>query len=325
MNSKNKLNIPQNSKTKEINNIVITPTKLQKYTELYSKHKSYSKTSTKINTNYSSKTKNIIKPSFSLCQLGNFNSNLKNPSLISNFNNSSFFPKTPNKKSRNFHQRFHKNSTIDKKINFDKLCPNIPSLNTQSLMRNTVKSLNFSYKKFFLNKKKIKITSTNKKNNNKSKNKKNNMKSNKVVRLKKYKIAINDEECLNNINNKSNINDKMIKRILELKVIQNKIQCGLGKKSEIFKKKLSNNNNEHIQEFSFNKDYILDNYDENDNKKKYENNNDDIINLVNKNEWCNLIQSNIITSFPEFEMNKRIYEENYECDTPQFTTLNERK
>jgi hypothetical protein len=156
----------------------------------------------------------------------------------------------------------------------------------------------------------------------------NNLKSSsKVLRIKKCKIAINDEECLNNINNRNNnINDKMIKKILELKLIQNKIQYGLAKKSEIFQKK-SSNNHEYIQEFSFNKDYILDNYDENDNKKKCDNDNvnDDIINLVNKNEWCNIIQSNIITSLPEFEMNKRIYEENYECDTPQFTTLNEQK
>ena len=328
MNSNNKLNIPLNSKTKELSNIFITPTKLQKYTELYSKYKSYSKASTKINTNYSKKSKNMIKPSFSLSQLDNNNSTMKYPSLISNFNNSSFFPKTPNKKSRNIHHGFHKNSIGDKKINSDKLCPNMPSLNTQSLMRNTMKSLNFSYKKFFLNKKKINITSTNKKNNNKSKNKKNNLKSSsKVLRIKKCKIAINDEECLNNINNmNNNINDKMIKKILELKLIQNKIQYGLAKKSEIFQKK-SSNNHEYIQEFSFNKDYILDNYDENDNKKKYDNDNvnDDIINIVNKNEWCNLIQSNIITSLPEFEMNKRIYEENYECDTPQFTTLNEQK
>ena len=325
MNSKSKLNIPQNSKPKELNNNFITPTKLQKYTELYSKYKSHSKSSTKLNTKYSSKTKSAIKPSFSLCQLVNLNSNSRYPSLISNFNNSSFFPKTPNKKSRNIYNRFHKNSTCDKKINLDKLCPNMPSLNTQTLMRNTMKSLNFSYKKFFLNRKKIKlnITSTNKKKNNKNKKEKNNLKSNKVVKIKKYKIAINDEECLNNDKSNNNINDNMIKKILGLKLMQNNIQYGLSKKSEIFKKK-SSNNDENIQEFSFNKDYIVDNYDENDNQKNCVNN-DDLINLINKNEWCNLIQSNIITSLPEFGMNQRIYEENYECDTPQFTTLNEQK
>jgi hypothetical protein len=64
--------------------------------------------------------------------------------------------------------------------------------------------------------------------------------SSKVVRIKKCKITINDEECLNNINNmNNNINDKMIKKILELKLIQNKIQYGLAKKSEIFQKKSS--------------------------------------------------------------------------------------
>ena len=201
----------------------------------------------------------------------------------------------------------------------------MPSLNTQTLMRNTMKSLNFSYKKFFLNRKKIKlnISSTNKKNNIKRKKEKNNLKSNKVVKIKKYKIAINDEECLNNDKSNNNINDNMIKKILGLKLMQNKNQYGLSKKSEIFKKK-SGNNNENIQEFSFNKDYIVDNYDENDNQKNCVNN-DDLINLINKNEWCNLIQSNIITSLPEFGMNQRIYEENYECDTPQFTTLNEQK
>ena len=188
-------------------------------------------------------------------------------------------------------------------------------------MRNTVKNLSTSYKKFFLNKKKINITSTNKKNNNK-----NNVKSSKVMKLKKYKMAINDVECLNNNNINNNINDKKIKNILDLKLIQNKIQYGLRKKNEKEKKKSNDKNNEYNGEFSFNRDFFVNNYyDDNVDMKQCENNND-IINFVNsKKEWCNLIQSNIITNLPEFENNKKIYEENYECDTPQFTTLDEQK
>ena len=320
--SKSKLNIQQSSNTKDLNHIFITPTKLQKYTELYSRFKSYSKVSTKLNTNNINKTKSIIKPSFSQYYLGNMNSSRKYTSQISNFTNSILYSKTPNKKSRNIHHKFPKNSTIDKGIYLDKLYRNITSVKTQSLMRNTMKNLGTSYKKFFLNKKKLNITSTNKKNNNnKNINDKYNVKSNKAKKIQKYKISINDEECLNNNNNQD---DKKIKHILDLKLIQNKIQYGLRKKDEKEKKK-SNKNNENIQEFSFNRDFMGDNqYDEND-EMKHENN-DDIINLVNcKKEWCNLIQSNIISNLLEPESNKKIYEENYEYDTPQFTTLDEQK
>ena len=125
--SKSKLNIQQNSKTKELNHIFITPTKLQKYSELYSKHQSHSKSSTKLNTNNTNKTKSIIQPSFSVYYLGNINSSRKYPSSISNFNNSILYPKTPNKKSRNIHQKFQKNATLDKGINLNKLYPNMLS------------------------------------------------------------------------------------------------------------------------------------------------------------------------------------------------------
>ena len=121
---------------------------------------------------------------------------------------------------------------------------------------------------------------------------------------------------------KNYINNKMIKSILDVKRLQNKIQYDLNKKIEKIKKKLNNENNEHINEFSFNQDYIVDNYyKENNSNKKWKNNNNIEINLVNKKGLNNLIQSNIITNFPELERNKKIYEENYECETPKFTKL----
>ena len=319
INSKAKLNIQPNSKTKS-NNIFITPTKLQKYTQLYSKYKSFSKASTKQNTNKMNKSKSTFKPPFSLYYFTRIKSAQKYPLLISNFsNNNVLYPKTPNKKSRNIQQKFQKHSTMDKN---GKLYPNIQSLNslsTQSLMHNTMKNLT-SYKKFFLNRKKINITATNKNKinkNDKNTNNKYNVKSNKVVRIKKYKLSINDEESFNN----NKMKDKMIKTFLDLKLIQKKIINGLNKKNETIKKKPAYNN-----EFSFNRDFILDNYYiDNDGIKRCENNNDDIINFVNNDDRSNLIQSNIITNISEIERNKKIYEENYECDTPQFTTLDEQK
>ena len=329
--SKKKLTFPKNSKVNSLNtNICITPTKLQKYTALYSKQKSSSKASTKLNTMTDSKSSQF-KPSFSLNRFSNINSLKKFPSLISSFNNNILNPKTPNKKSRNIQIKFQKNATMDKNINIDKIYPSIQSLNnTHNLMHNTMKSLNTSYKKFFLNKKKINVTSMNKNKNlmknNKNKNNTNiNAKSNKAVRIKKYKIAINDEECLNNnyINN-NDINDKMIKSILDLKYIQNKIQNEFEKK---FKKKNDEKkNNEHINEFSFNRDFFINNYfNENDFMKNNENNNDNMFDISNKNNRCILIQSKLMANLSELEGNKRIYDENYECDTPQFTTLDEKK
>lgn len=336
--SKKKLNLQHNSKSK-INSLYITPTKLQKYTELYSKYKLYSKGSTQHDTHTPIKSKSIFRPSSSLYKFKGISSIKKYPPLISNFNNSSsinfLYPRTPNKKSRNIHYQFYKNATMEKRNNFDKLYPNINnsnSLSSQLLMHNTMKNLNYSYKKFFLNKKKINITSINKtKNNNKNtknkieknKNSSNyNVKSNKFVRLKKYKISINDEELFNkNINN---INNGSIKSIIDLKLIQNRIQNGLDNNSNNISEKKKINNDE----FSFNRDYFEENYNiVNDEIKKCENINEDIINFVNVkiNDKNNLIQSKIIANISEMEINKKIYDENYECDTPQFTTIDEQK
>ena len=57
--------------------------------------------------------------------------------------------------------------------------------------------------------------------------------------------------------------------------------------------------------------------------KKSENNNDNMID-INNNNRCILIQSKLMSSLSDLERNKRIYDENYECDTPQFTTLEEK-
>ena len=329
--SKKKLTFPKNAKVNSLNtNICLTPTKPQKYTAIYSKHKSSSKASTKLNTMTDSKSSQF-KPSFSLYHFSNIYSLKKFPSLISNFNNNILNPKTPNKKSRNIHIKFQKNVTMDKNINLDKMYPSIQSLNnTQSLMHNTMKSLNTSYKKFFLNKKKINIISMNK-NKNLMKNNKNNtnhnVKNNKAVRIQKYKIAINDEECLNNnyLNN-NDINDKMIKSILDLKYIQNKIQNEFQKKLKKKNPNDENKNNEHINEFSFNREFFINNYfNENDYIKNDENNNDNMFDISNKNNRCILIQSKLMANISDLEGNKRIYDENYECDTPQFTTLEEKK
>lgn len=327
INTKSKLNIQHNSKSKS-NNIFITPTKLQKYTELYSKYKSHTKASTKQNTNSIDKSRSTFKPSFSLYRFSKINPEKRYPSLISTFDNNILNPKTPNKKSRNINQKFQRNSTMDKGVNLDKLYPNINSINslsTRALMHNTMKGLRASYKKFFLDKKKLNITSNNKNKNNKIKNSINsksnnkyNVKSNKVMKLKKN-ISMNNEECFNNNNINYNINEQVIKSIFDLRIFQNKIKIGLNKKDEKIKKKSADNN-----EFSFNRDFIMDNYYiENDEMKKLDNNNETIIDFVNNNEKSNLIQSNLMTNLSEIERNKKIYDENYECDTPQFTTLNE--
>ncbi len=332
MNSKKKINIPPNFKANEISTICITPTKFQKYLSIYSKYKSYSKANTKMKTITNSKS-TAFKPSSSVTRFNHLNSNTnkKFPSLISNFNNSNniLHQNTPKRKSRNIHYKIKKNSTMDKKINFDKFYPSIQSLNnnnninqSQSLMGNTMRSLSISYKKFFLNKKKINIASINKnKNINKSEKYKNSNEQNKKMhKIKKFKIAINDDEISRNkIEKNEDLHKKIIKSILNLKYIQNKVQNEFQKKNEMIMKKISVKNYEEdsIKEFSFNKDYTNNNYYNDECINNCENNNDDIMEILNKKERCNLIQSKIM----KLEKNKGIYEENYECDTPQFTTL----
>ena len=256
-----------------------------------SKNKFHSSASTRITTSryYQTKeSKNALMPSYSLYKLSKINLTNKYPSLINTFYNSKLNQNTSKHKSRNIENKLQKTSTTIKRNTLNQYNPNSSSLSNISLMNNTVRNLSSSYKKFFLNKKKINITSTEKKN----------------------KIE------------KNYINNKMIKSILDVKRLQNKIQYDLNKKIEKIKKKLNNENNEHINEFSFNQDYIVDNYYiENNPNKKWKNNNNIEINLVNKKGLSNLIQSNIITNFPELERNKKIYEENYECETPKFTKL----
>ena len=304
-----KLNNQQNSKSKKFENIFITPIKLKKYAGLNSINKFHSSSSTRIATsrnNQIKESKNSLMPSYSLYKLSNINLTKKYPSLISTFYNSKLNPKASNYKSRNIETKLQKTSTTIKRNTLNQYNPNSSSLSNISLMNNTVRNLSSSYKKFFLNKKKINITSTEKKNNNK----KFILKNGNLIKNKKNKIE------------KNYINNKMIKSILDVKRLQNKIQYDLNKKIEKIKKKLNNENNEHINEFSFNQDYIVDNYyKENNSNKKWKNNNNIEINLVNKKGLNNLIQSNIITNFPEFERNKKIYEENYECETPKFTKL----
>ena len=332
MNSKKKINIPPNFKANEISTICITPTKFQKYSSIYSKYKSYSKANTKMKTITNSKS-TAFKPSSSVTRFNHLNSNTnkKFPSLICNFNNSNniLHQNTPKRKSRNIHYKIKKNSTMDKKINFDKFYPSIQSLNnnnninqSQSIMRNTMRNLSISYKKFFLNKKKINIASINKnKNINKSeKNKNSNEQNKKMHKIKKFNIAINDDEISRNkIEKNEDLHKKIIKSILNLKYIQNKVQNEFQKKNEMIMKKISVKNYEEdsIKEFSFNKDYTNNNYYNDECINNCENNNDDIMEILNKKERCNLIQSKIM----KLEKNKGIYEENYECDTPQFTTL----
>ena len=332
MNSKKKINIPPNFKANEISTICITPTKFQKYSSIYSKYKSYSKANTKMKTITNSKS-TAFKPSSSVTRFNHLNSNTnkKFPSLISNFNNSNniLHQNTPKRKSRNIHYKIKKNSTMDKKINFDKFYPSIQSLNnnnninqSQSIMRNTMRNLSISYKKFFLNKKKINIASINKnKNINKSeKNKNSNEQNKKMHKIKKFNIAINDDEISRNkIEKNEDLHKKIIKSILNLKYIQNKVQNEFQKKNEMIMKKISVKNYEEdsIKEFSFNKDYTNNNCYNDECINNCENNNDDIMEILNKKERCNLIQSKIM----KLEKNKGIYEENYECDTPQFTTL----
>ena len=304
-----KLNNQQNSKSKEFDNIFITPIKLKKYSGLNSKNKFHSSASTRITTsrNYQTKElKNTLMPSYSLYKLSKINLTNKYPSLINTFYNSKLNQNTSKHKSRNIENKLQKTSTTIKRNTLNQYNPNSSSLSNISLMNNTVRNLSSSYKKFFLNKKKINITSTEKKNNNK----KFILKNGNLIKNKKDKME------------KNFINNKMIKSILDVKRLQNKIQYDLNKKIEKIKKKLNNENNEHINEFSFNQDYIVDNYYiENNPNKKWKNNNNIEINLVNKKGLSNLIQSNIITSFPELERNKKIYEENYECETPKFTKL----
>lgn len=331
INSKNKLNFKSNIKNNEPNknNIHITPIKLSKYSALYSKYKSYSKATTKSKT--TNKTKNVntpmksneLKQNFSVCQLVKLNLDNKYRSSISNFNNSILYPKTQNKKSRNIFNKFQKNVTVDKRNSLDKLYPNTPNHNSSSLMYNTMKNFNSSYKKFFLSKKKVKIASKEK--SVKKTYRATNTPNIKKMSIKKYKIAINDEDFLNNKLTKNKINDKIIKSILNLKNIQNKIQNEFYKKNEKIQKKQIKN--DYSREFSFKKEYIFDclsdgYYDSNEKNslKDLENNNEKMIDIVNK-KVNNLIQSNILTGFSDFDKNQGIYEENYECDTPQFTTL----
>ena len=84
--------------------------------------------------------------------------------------------------------------------------------------------------------------------------------------------------------------------------------------------KVRNCEEDPIKESSFNKDYSNNNNYYNDvdynNDYNYKINNNDIIDIFNKKERCNLIQSKLMKMD-----NEGIYEENYECDTPQFTTL----
>ena len=338
INSKNKLNFISNKKNPELNSIHVTPSKLSKYSTLYSKYKSYSKASTKLKTinkskisNNTSMKSNELSHNFSLCQLVKMNIANKCSTGISDFNNTNLvYPKTQNKKSRNIFHKFQKNSTIDKRISLDKLYPKTPTINS-TLMHNTMKTMNSSYKKFFLKKKKIKIGSLKTK-RIKTANKGKNTTSKKKLCVKKYKIAINDEDFVNNnIYAKNKVNNKMIKSILNLKYIQNKIKSDFEKKNGQIKKQ--ENYLEHHNEFSFNKEYIIENlsddyyiYNDNNDKKMQKNNNEDILELVGKKvNVNNLIQSNIITGFSEFDKNNGIYEENYECETPQFTTLDAQK
>lgn len=326
-----KLNIPPNYKANQLSTVCLTPTKFQKYSSLYSKYKSYSKASTKLKTISNSKS-NRIQPSSSIKRFNQTNSNINNkfPSLISNFNNNILNPQTPNKRSRNIHYKIQKNSTMEKKINFDKFYPSIHSLNnnnsnnqTQNLLRNTMKNLSISYKKFFLNKKKINLLSINKNKNIRNKNKNNSVQNCKTDRIKKCKMTIYDDECSRNKFEKNkDLNDKIIKSILNLKYIQNKIQHEFQKKDESIMKKIKVKKYEEdsIKEFSFNKDYTNNNYYNNDDdyNNDYNNINNDKIDIFNKKERCNLIQSKLMKMD-----NKGIYEENYECETPQFTTLDE--
>ena len=330
-----KLNIPPNCKANELSTICLTPTKFQKYSAIYSKYKSYSKASTKIKTISNSKSPRI-QPTSSIKRFNPINSINSNkfPSLISNFNNNILNPQTPNKRSRNIHYKIQKNSTMEKKINFDKFYPSIQNLNnnntnnqSQNLLRNTMKSLSISYKKFFLNKKKIHLLSVDKNKNIRNKNKNNSLQNCKTDRIKKSKISICDEECSRNKFEKNKeLNNKIIKSILNLKYIQNKIQHEFQKKDGAIMKKIKVRNCEEdpINEFSFNKDYSNNNnyYNDDDynNDYNYKNNNNDIIDIFNKKERCNLIQSKLMKMD-----NEGIYEENYECDTPQFTTLDDQR
>ena len=196
---------------------------------------------------------------------------------------------------------------------------------SQNLLRNTMKSLSISYKKFFLNKKKIHLLSVDKNKNIRNKNKNNSVQNCKTDRIKKSKISICDEECSRNKFEKNKeLNNKIIKSILNLKYIQNKIQHEFQKKDGAIMQKIKVRNCEEdpINEFSFNKDYSNNNnyYNDDDYNNDYKNNNNDIIDIFNKKERCNLIQSKLMKMD-----NEGIYEENYECDTPQFTTLDDQR
>ena len=93
----------------------------------------------------------------------------------------------------------------------------------------------------------------------------------------------------NNLENNNN-NNKMIKSIFDVKHLQNKIQNLLNKRCEKIVEKLDDKNIEHIDEFSFKQDYIVDNYyNENNFNQKFKNNNDIEINFVNKKALSNLI------------------------------------
>ena len=334
MSSKKKLNNPPNFNVIELSTLYLTPSKFQKYSSIYSKHKSYSKASTKRKTISNSKSQKFVPSSLNRFNQQISNSGKKYPSLITNFNNNILNPQTPNRKSRNVHSKFKKNATMEKKINYDKFYPSIQNLNnnnrnnqSQSLLRNTVKNLSISYKNFFLNKKKISIPSINtniKKNINNNNKKNNNVQICKTHRIKKRKISINDNEYSRNKFEKNNdANNKIIKSIINLRYLQHKIQDEFQKKTEAIMKKIKVKNYEedYIKEFSFNKDYTNNNYSNDDDYiNNYKNNNEDLIDIYKKRERCNLIKSKLMK-----KENNGIYEENYECDTPQFTTLDEQK
>ena len=330
--SKKKLNFRPNSERNKLSNFFITQTKLPKYTTIYSKCKSNSKSSTKHKTitnskrNNSSRNRTQFKSSFSLPRFIKNNSCCKFSSIVSNlsnFNNSILHPKTPNNTSRNISKKLQKNSTTEKKIYY----PSLQSINNiQSSMHNSVRNLDTSYINYFLKKKKVNITSKSK---NKNKNIQNdinkNVKSRKMIKIKKYKIVINDEECLDNKFTNNDINDRVIKSILDLKNIQNKIQDDFqNRKEKIYKKE---KDNENMNEFSFNREFFINNYfNENNDIKNSEYNNGDIIDIINEKERCNLIKSKIINAgISGFKFNKGIYDENCECDTPRFTTLDKKK
>ena len=304
-----KLNNQKNSKVKKLENIFITPLKLQKYAGLNTKNKIDSKDSTRTKTTRTNKTKesiNNFKPSYSLYKLSKINLTRKYPSFLNTFYNSKLNHKIYSPKSRSIGNKLKKTSTSVKKNTSMQCYPISKNLSNISLLNSTKKKLNSSYKKFFMNKKKIKITSTEKKNINK----KNILKTDRCSKNKKINLENN------------NNNNKMIKSIFDVKHLQNKIQNLLNKRCEKIVEKLDDKNIEHIDEFSFKQDYIVDNYyNENNFNQKFKNNNDIEINLDNKKVLSNLIQSNIISSLPESERNKTIYEENYNCDTPQFNTL----